>query len=442
MERYLPNIINVWAAGVVGAKTLSNAGWRWGYGIQALVYPAALAPFVVLMTRLILRARKRGTVANIPTTGALLKKKSMWRDILWKADVIGLFLLSAGIALTLIPLTLGGGTSAKWKTAPVLAPFLIGIVVVVPAFIYWETKAPYPMLPFSLLRQRHIVLSLLSGLLSTITGAQQSTYLYFALQVAFGQGVEGATRISKLSTFSSSLTVVVLGLVLMYVRRPKPFAIAGACLYAVAYGLLYHFRGGHDKGTLGGLIAGEVILGIGSGLNQNAVQVGLQAAVRHENLAIITATYFCMFQIGAALGAAITGAIWTNTMEARIRAGLESVNAPNAATLAKQVYGNPLKFIQQYKPGTELRAAVDEAYRSEMRLLCISGLAFSAALVIVSLFIGNPVLTDKRSVEDDDTDDELPNIAGTSPTSTHSDKYAVEDKEVTQHAKSWGGHGA
>lgn len=441
-KRYLPNIINVWAAGVVGAKTLSNAGWRWGYGIQALVYPAALAPFVVLMTRLILRARKRGTVANIPTTGALLKKKSMWRDILWKADVIGLFLLSAGIALTLIPLTLGGGTSAKWKTAPVLAPFLIGIVVVVPAFIYWETKAPYPMLPFSLLRQRHIVLSLLSGLLSTITGAQQSTYLYFALQVAFGQGVEGATRISKLSTFSSSLTVVVLGLVLMYVRRPKPFAIAGACLYAVAYGLLYHFRGGHDKGTLGGLIAGEVILGIGSGLNQNAVQVGLQAAVRHENLAIITATYFCMFQIGAALGAAITGAIWTNTMEARIRAGLESVNAPNAATLAKQVYGNPLKFIQQYKPGTELRAAVDEAYRSEMRLLCISGLAFSAALVIVSLFIGNPVLTDKRSVEDDDTDDELPNIAGRSPTSSHSDQYAVEDKEVTQQAKAWGGRGA
>lgn len=264
---YLPNIINVWAAGVVGAKTLAKAGWRWGYGIQALVYPVALSPIMFLLGRLILRARRGGAIDDIPTTAALLKKRSMWRDILWKADVIGLFLLSAAIALCLIPLTLGGGTAEKWKTAPVLAPFLIGIVLVVPAFIFWETKAPYPMLPFALLRQRHILLSLLSGLLSTITGAQQSTYLYFALQVAFGQGVEGATRISKLATFSSSVTVVVLGFVIMYVRRPKPFAIAGAVLYTVAYALLYNFRGGHDRSTLGGLIAGEIVLGIGSGLN-------------------------------------------------------------------------------------------------------------------------------------------------------------------------------
>lgn len=400
---------------------------------------------MILLTRLIWRARRSGAIADIPTTGALLKKRSLWRDILWKADLIGLFLLSAAIALCLIPLTLGGGTAEKWKTAPVLAPFLIGMVVVVPAFIYWETKAPYPMLPFSLLRQRHIILSLLSGLLSTITGSQQSTYLYFALQVAFGQGVEGATRISKLSTFSSSLTVVVLGFVIMFVRRPKPFAIAGAVLYTVAYALLYNFRGGHDSSTLGGLIAGEIILGIGNGLNQNAVQVGLQAAVRHEHLAIITAMYFCTYQVGAALGAAITGAIWTNTMEAKIRNNLLAVNAPNAAMLAKQVYGNPLMFIQQYKPGTELRAAVDEAYRSEMRLLCISGLAFSAALVITALFIGNTVLTDKRSAEGDDIHDGLPAIHGSSPTSNgtaHGDKYAMEDMEVTHHAQPWGGRGA
>lgn len=165
--------------------------------------------------------------------------------------------------------------------------------------------------------------------------------------------------------------------------------------------------------------------------------------MQHEHLAIITAMYFCTYQVGAALGAAITGAIWTNTMERKIRDALLSVNAPNAAMLAKQVYGNPLQFIVQYQPGSKLRAVVDEAYRAEMRLLCISGLAFSAALVVTAFFIGNPLLTDKRSAEGDDICERLPAIHGSSPSSTeHGDKYAMEDVKVTHRARAWGGHGA
>lgn len=56
-----------------------------------------------------------------------------------------------------------------------------------------------------------------------------------------------------------------LGLVIRHVRHTKPFTMIGAALYVLAYGLLYRYRGGHNKSELGGLIGAEVVLGIGSG---------------------------------------------------------------------------------------------------------------------------------------------------------------------------------
>lgn len=91
-------------------------------------------------------------------------------------------------------------------------------------------------------------------------------------------------------------------------------------------------------------------------------------------------------------------------MPATLLANLSAVMPKElAASTAKAVYGNPLKFIAQYKPGTPERAAVDEAYRHLQRLLCISGLAFACLLFIAALFLDDPILTDKRSV--DDTED-------------------------------------
>jgi SIT family siderophore-iron:H+ symporter-like MFS transporter len=56
-----------------------------------------------------------------------------------------------------------------------------------------------------------------------------------------------------------------LGLIVMKVRRLKPFIVAGAITYTLAFGLLIRFRGGHGGGQVNGVIAAEVLLGIGGG---------------------------------------------------------------------------------------------------------------------------------------------------------------------------------
>ena len=81
------------------------------------------------------------------------------------------------------------------------------------------------------------------------------------------------------------------------------------------------------------------------------------------------------FQVGAGLGNALSGAIWTNTMPGKLRSGLEAAGIANSTALAKDVYGNPVAWIKKYPVGTPERTAVEGAYRDVQRLICISGLA-------------------------------------------------------------------
>lgn len=67
-------------------------------------------------------------------------------EVLKKTDWVGGFLSIAGLVLVEVGL-LGGGYNAPWKSARILAPLIIGALVLV-AFVVWERKgASHPMVP-------------------------------------------------------------------------------------------------------------------------------------------------------------------------------------------------------------------------------------------------------------------------------------------------------
>ena len=91
----------------------------------------------------------------------------------------------------------------------------------------------------------------------------QGDYLYPVLLVAFNESILTATRVSSLYSFCSVITGTLLGLVIIKVRRLKPFIMFGCCLFAVAFGLLIRYRGGTDGENEAGVIGAQVVLGIG-----------------------------------------------------------------------------------------------------------------------------------------------------------------------------------
>ncbi|TXT07331.1 hypothetical protein VHUM_03051 [Vanrija humicola] len=405
----VPFLINTWVSGNVAQSLLNTTTWRWGFGIPAIIDPFTTALVFVPLLLGVLRAKRQGHLDHIPTTPQLLSSPKNWLELLIKVDFIGLVLIASSLALILVPLTLGGGNAAKWRTAPVLAPLIVGATVTLPSFIIWEAKfAKHPMLPKKLLRNRHILCGLAIALFSIASSSTQGSYLYFTLVVAFGKSVEAATRVRNITSFVSTIIGIAVGFAVRHFRYLKPFIIAGAVLYIVAFGLLIRYRGGHSVSDFAGLVGGEVVLGVANALIQYPATTALQAVVQHDNMAIVTAMFNACFQVGAAIGSAMAGGIWTNLMPRKLQAGLERAGIAGAEKLALSVYGNPIKFIAQYKVGTPERNAVDGAYRDVQRYICIAGICIAVVLFGFTFGLDNPRLGDEQSnadAEKSDSDD-------------------------------------
>lgn len=393
-----PSIINIWAGGVIANEVLNGPGWQWGIGMWAIIIPPFAVGLYVVLGRGSLKARRLGLLEGIPSPWALFRSGKHWKHMFWVMDVPGLFLLAAGLALILLPLSLGGSSAAKWRTAGVIVPLVIGVLCL-PAFVLWEVKwARHPIFPVQAMKDRHVVFILLIHFLNSIAMFTRDAYLYFTLLVSFNQGIEGATRIYTLPGFSSSITVLVVAFLVRRFRIVKPFVIAGCVLGVVAQGMHINFRGGYSTSQLAGVVAGEVIEGIGSGLSGHPSLVAMQAKLSHEHALLITACWDVSAQAGAGIASAVAGGIWNSLMPGKLERGLEAAGIPNAKKVAVEVFRQPLNFIRTNPPGSVGRDAVMFAYRDVMKILGIVAVCLCGVSVILSCFIDNIRLDERHNL--------------------------------------------
>ncbi|KAI4679711.1 uncharacterized protein J4E84_008234 [Alternaria hordeiaustralica] len=298
------------------------------------------------------------------------------------------------------PFTIAGGAQSQWGTAKVIAPLIIGFMCL-PAFVLWERRAPHPMLPFHLLKDRAVWGAL--GIACTLNFAwtMQGDFLYTVLVVAFDESVKSATRISSLYSFSSVITGLILGGVVFKVRRLKPFIVAGTCLFVVAFGLLIYYRGGSGDSLHSGIIGAQICLGIAGGMFPYPAQASIQAATKHEHVAIVTGIYLATYNIGSALGNTVSGAMWQQIIPNELA---RRIGDPSLAAVA---YGDPFAFATLYPVQTPERIAVIQAYRHVQKLLCITGICLAVLLVAFSLVIRNPELGKDQSLKHAEEDAEV-----------------------------------
>lgn len=300
-------------------------------------------------------------------------------------------------ALILVPFTLAGGVSSTWGTAHIIAPLVIGICLI-PCFVVFERWAPHPLVPFHLLINRGVWGALGIAWMLDFAWYMQSDYLYNVLIVAFNQSVKAATRITSLYSFVSVVTGSILAIVVRFgVPYLKPFVIFGTLMFMVSFGILIAYRGQEAGGRVSGIIGGQCLLGFAGGLFTYPTQVSLQAATKHEHLALVTGLYLALYSIGSAFGTAVSGAIWTQTLPKKLEEALSTVSS-NAASLATTAYGSPFTFIVSYPIGTPERTAMIDAYQDTQRLLCITGICLCVPLVVFAMFLRNPRLGKEQSL--------------------------------------------
>ncbi|KAF2031580.1 siderochrome-iron transporter-like protein Sit1 [Setomelanomma holmii] len=388
----IPFLINTWVSGDIGKAVLARTTWRWGIGMWAIIYTVCALPLIASLMWSNRKAKLAGALDTFKTPYQIYGPRKILQGLFWQLDAPGIILMIAVFGCILTPFTIAGGVESEWRTAKVIAPLVIGILCI-PAFIFWERKAPHPMLPFHLLRDRAVWAAL--GIACTLNFAwyMQGDFLYTVLVVAFDESIKSATRITSLYSFSSVLTGIILGGIVFKVRRLKPFIVFGTCLFMVAFGLLIHYRGGTGSASHSGIIGAQICLGIAGGMFPYPAQASIQAATKHEHVAIVTGVYLATYNIGSAFGNTVSGAMWQNIIPSQL------TRETGNSTLAATVYADPFTFAITYPVGTPERDAVVQAYRHVQRLLCIAGICLSILLISFSLALRNPRLGEEQSLE-------------------------------------------
>ncbi|TFK51951.1 siderochrome-iron transporter [Heliocybe sulcata] len=388
----LPFIINTWISGNVTSTVMAHSTWQWGVGMWTIIVPFTAIPIILSLYLGQRRARRAGKLTSILPTARASPLQTLIQ-LFHTLDLLGTLLLALFLSLILIPLTIAGGTSSRWAHADVIVMLVIGFLLI-PVFILWELKgARHPIVPFGLLRDRSILAGLWVALSLNLCWYLQGAYLYTLLLVSFDASVTTATRVTSLYSFCSVIAGVLLGFVFRYVRYIKWFAVAGTLFFIMALGLMVRYRSG-EHGGLAGLIGAQVALGVAGGFFPYPVQALVQAATKHEHVAVITALYLTMYQIGSAFGNTISGAIWSNTLPSKLSEYLGPINA----TLVPSAYNAPLTFILSYPVGTPERTAVVRAYNETQRYLAITGVCLAVPLFVAACCLRNPRLGDLQAL--------------------------------------------
>lgn len=390
-----PFIINTWISGNITSSANPLKNWSWDIGMWAFIFPLSCIPIICCMLYM------RWMASKTEEWQALRHQKTLFqeygfiitiRQLFWQLDIIGVILMGCSLGCILVPLTLAGGVKSSWNDSRLIGTFVLGFVLI-PIFSFWEIKfARYPLVPGDLVKDRGIWAALGISFLIDFIYYMAADYLYTVLIVSVNESVKSATRISSLSSFVSTVASPFFSLFLTRFTRLKPFIIAGCSLWFLSMGLLYHFRGGAESHS--GIIGALCVWGLGTVLFTYPVNVSCQAATNHENMATVTALNYTLYRIGSAVGAAVSGAIWTQKLYGEILKGLGDV------TLATEAYSSPYTFIATYTWETSERQAVVQAYRYIQRLETLVALVFCVPLVCFSLCLRDARLTDSVAHDD------------------------------------------
>lgn len=144
-------------------------------------------------------------------------------------------------------------------------------------------------------------------------------------------------------------------------------------------------------------------------MSSHPALVAMQAKLGHEHALLVTSCWAVASQAAGGIAAAISGAIWTNMLPGKLRAGLEAAGIPNAAKEAMDVYKSPPIWTKKNPPGSPARDAVLYAYRDVQKILSIVGICFAALTIPLALFIDNVKLDGrkdgKEEIDTDSSDD-------------------------------------
>ncbi|PBL02673.1 MFS general substrate transporter [Armillaria gallica] len=389
----LPFIINAFIGSNVSTQVLEGAGWRWGYGMFAILVPASLSPLIITLVWAERKAKRLGLVPEKPKSDKSLLQQTL--EVISQLDVVGLVLIGTSVALILLPLTLAENASGGWNNPSMIAMLVIGCVLF-PAVGPWEFKfAKYPVVPRRFITNFTVVGASLIGFFDYISFYLTYVYLYSFVIVVKPWSLINATYFIQTQSVGLTFFGILCGLAMRFLHRYKLLLVVGLAIRLLGVGLMIHSRGANGSDVE--IVWTQIIQSMGGGMSAITIQTAAQASVSHKDVATVTAMVLLLTEIGGAIGNSVAGAIWTNLMPGKLLKYL-----PNISQDERDALYSSITTVTTYARGTEIREGAISAYGDVMKIMLIVATVMSVIPLIISLFMPDWHLGDKQNAVDEE----------------------------------------
>ncbi|MGI5170720.1 MFS transporter [Spirillospora sp. CA-253888] len=293
---------------VLGGALIAAYGWESVFLINVPIAGLAVAAALVLMPE------SRGPATRPDPVGAVLSMVGM-SALVWTVNGLAHGVSWPALALTVVSLT---------------------------AFVVWESRTPFPMVPLGLFRDRDFAGGSLS--LTLVQIGNGGLLLVLTQYLQFGLGytpVQAGLAFIPMAVASLVFNGVGAGLGARFGNRAV--AVSGMVVMAAGFGLLA--VSAEDLTTL---VAAQFVLGAGGGLAMPSAVAALMGTIPADQAGVGSALNDTIQQAGAALGVAALGslaaggyaaAMPADAPEAARRSIAVAVTDPALADAARAAYG-------------------------------------------------------------------------------------------------------
>lgn len=269
---------------ILGGWFTESIGWRWAFWINIPLALLSIAAAVVFL--------KLPKHAHRP-----------------KLDVWGILTMAVAVT-SIVLITSWGGTEYEWGSPTILT--LIGLAVVAGVvFVLVERKAAEPIIPLFLFRERNFNLSTIAGLFIAVAMFGAIAYLPTYLQMVSGLNATNAGFLMLPMMAGVMGTSIVSGQLASKTGRYKWMPIASSLVVAVGLLLMSTMTPQTSLVVFGVYL---FILGAGIGLGMQILVLIVQNSFPNAIVGTATASNNFFREIGASLGSAVVGALFTSRL--------------------------------------------------------------------------------------------------------------------------------
>ncbi|MFR0353387.1 MFS transporter [Streptomyces sediminimaris] len=289
---------------IVGGLLTEYLNWRW-----CLFVNVPIAVVAVLGAFSLLHDRPRRTDARLDVPGALL-------------GCGGLVAIVYGFS---------EAESRGWTDGLVLAMFAAGVVLLA-AFVWWQTRARMPLLPLHVVKERNRAGCFLTMALATIGMFGLFLFMTYYLQVVLGYSpVETGLAFLPLTVAIIIGSTQISARLLNHVP-PRLLMVPGMVL--AAGGMVLLTRMTVDSSYATEILPALLLMGLGMGLTFMPVFATATAGVAARDSGVTSATVNTSQQVGGSIGTALLNTIATSSSAAYITAHLH--NPAHKALVVKE----------------------------------------------------------------------------------------------------------